>query len=718
MSGINSTVRINDGMSPALKSMNKALNIVLSSFEKLQSVSANAIDTSDIAAARAELNSAAIAVQRLEDNLSQAEDEQEQFTREVKNSNDAMSGLVHTVGGLIASYASFQTLMGAVNLSDQMTQTESRMNLIVDTEAGESVDELTAKIMDSANRSRSYYMDTANAVTSFAQRAGDAFSNNDEVIAFTETLNKMYVIAGATQEEQASSMLQLTQALGSGVLRGEEFNAVFEAAPNIMQAVADYMDIPIGQLRTMASEGQITADIVKNAIFDASTQVNEDFEGMNKTWQQVMTSFKNQALKSFKPVLDKINELANNEDIQNFAIASGVALAEVANWILIIFESMAEMGSFVYDNWSWIAPIIYTVAGILGTYYGILLLTKAAEMASAGIKIGMAIASFAVATATGSQASATAVATAAQYGLNTAILSCPIFWILAAIIAIIGVLFLLAGWITEVTGVTISGLGMILAVIYTAIAIIYNLFVSLYNFLGDLIASLANSFIDLAEFFANVWTDPLGSTVRLFGSWANAILGIVKGVANSIDALFGTELASGVQGWMNWVDNQITDNFGEAKIDLPEWEANYLNRWAYEDAAAYGIDGGNLITEWVGEQFSFGGLDELGAIEDSIAGLTQSVAADPYAPEIASNTGGMADNTEDIANAMEITEEDLKYLRDIAEQEAINRFTTAEIKIDMQNNNSINSNMDLDGMVSYLEDKLYESMEIAAEGVH
>ena len=155
MSGVSSTIRINDGMSPALRSMNKALNIVLNSFERMQSVSGNAIDVADIRDARTELANAATSASRLEEELRQAGNEQEEFTREVNNSESAMSGLVGKVGGLIAAYASAQTLMGAVNLSDQMAQTESRLKLIV--EPDDSLENLEQEILDSANRARADY---------------------------------------------------------------------------------------------------------------------------------------------------------------------------------------------------------------------------------------------------------------------------------------------------------------------------------------------------------------------------------------------------------------------------------------------------------------------------------------------------------------------------------------------------------------------------------
>lgn len=713
MSGINSTIRVNDGMSSALRSMNKALNIVLSSFETLQAVSSNPIDVADIKDARAELSNAAIAVSQVEDELKKAANAQDNFTDEVRDSESAMSGLVGKVAGLVAGYASWQTVMGAVNLSDQITQMESRARLIVDVEAGESLDELTEEIMASANRSRAGYLETANAVTAFAQRAGDAFNGNDEVIAFAETLNKMYVIAGASAEEQSSSMLQLTQALGSGVLRGEEFNAVFEAAPNIMQAVADYMGVPLGQLRDMAAEGQITADIVKNAIFSATDEVNADFESMNWTWEQVMTLFKNNAIQSLEPILRKINELANNESVQNFAISAGNALAYVANFAIMIFELLAGAGAFIYDNWSLLEPIIIAVAVALGLYTAALIAYNSAQAISNGIKAISAMRETIHAAALAMSTGATFSATAAQYGFNAALLACPITWILLIIIAIIAAIYLVVAAINKITGSTLSATGIIFGAISTAFAAIWNVILAFVSFFIGIGVNIYNLIGTFANFFANVFNDPVGAIVNLFAGLFDYILGIVEAAAEAIDLVLGTDLSSQVAAFRDDVDSAVADLVGEqtvvmeqasqeevlATLGLSELTIDYGDAWS----------AGYSLGESIEEGFAESPLDSLtSTASDTVAGLE----------DISGGIGDIAEDTGSISDNMEMSEEDLRYLRDIAEQEAINRFTTAEIRIDMQNNNTIGSNMDIDGIVTQLEDRLYESMEIAAEGVY
>lgn len=719
MAGVNSTIRINDGMSPALKSMNKALNLVLNSFEKVQAISGNAIDVADIRDARTELANAATAVNRLEDELKQAENAQEKLTKEANRTESAMGGLVKQALGLVAAYASFQSLMGLVNLSDSMSQTSSRLSLIVDVdenasraEIDKATKELEDKIFASANRSRSAYLDTAATVAAFAQRAGDAFSGNDEVIAFTETLNKMYVIAGATQEEQASSMLQLTQALGSGVLRGEEFNAVFEAAPNIMQAVAKYMDIPIGQLRTMAEEGKITADVVKNAIFDATTEVNEDFDNMKWTWQQVFTSFKNYAIKALDPVLSKISELANSEKVQKFAVNMGNAMAVVGTILAWVLELVVDIANFIGDNWTFIEPLVWGIAAAVGAYTLALIINAAVQGATA-------IATMAKAAATWVQTGATWAATAAQYGLNTAMYACPIMWIIMLVVALIAILIALwdnldgfRRFVADTWAFFAKGAGKLYnSVIVPLVNAVFSANRSILDGTQSFVSSIINYFADLAigvvESFDFV-TDKIKQLLEMY----NSVAGFFGNETINVDFVTST---AGINEMRKNLLSKTGAYFDAAQTKFEPIEELNLDDWnAKMDAGA------DAIADFKVMDFIKGKLGDVFGLEEEL-GLNPEDFASNFAASVPSYENlldGIGGDIGSISDSLEIAEEDLKYMRDIAEQEVINRFTTAEIRIDMQNNNSIASGMDIDGIVTQLEDKLYESMEIAAEGVY
>ena len=303
MATIGTAIRLNDMMSEPIRNITNAMNLMLSSWTSLDSATSGGLDVGDVESIRSELNQATRA-------LDQMGNEQQEFNHHVQNGSTAMDNMTDRILGAVGAFAGMQGMQKLVNLSDSFTQTTARLNMIND--GAQTTDELFDKIAASADRARASIATTADTVSKLSLNAGDAFSSNDETILFAENLNKLFAIAGTEQAQVASASLQLTQALGSGVLRGEEFNAVFEAAPNIMQTVADYMEVPIGKLRSMAQDGQITAEIVKNALLSATTDINEQFENMPMTWGQVWTGIMNELYYASIPLLEFINLLANN----------------------------------------------------------------------------------------------------------------------------------------------------------------------------------------------------------------------------------------------------------------------------------------------------------------------------------------------------------------------------------------------------------------------
>lgn len=701
MATIRTAIQVYDGMSPGLKAITNALNITISSFEAMQRASSNAIDTSSIQAAREQLNKAEIAFDEVEREIKQANEQQQKFNNEIRNGQTAASGLHSKFMKIAATVGAVLGAKQIIGLSDEITQTTARLNMIND--GLQTTEQLQNMIFQSAQRSRASYADTADIVAKLGLRAGDAFASNAETIAFAENLNKMFVVAGASQQEMASASLQLTQALGSGVLRGEELNAVFEAAPNIIQTIADYLDVPIGQIRDMAAEGQITADIVKNAVLSATEEINQQFESMPMTFAQIWTMIKNEALMAFQPVLQRMNEIGNSERFNiliNNLINGIVILATVAAELFDIITSIAGV---ISDNWSWLEPIVWGIVGAFIAYNAVALITNAI-LAIQGIQAKIAAASQMM------QAGATFTATVAQHGLNAALYACPLTWIILLIIALIVLFYAAVAAVNHFAGTSVSATGIIVGAFMVALAFIGNLFVGLWNLIVDVAASIWDVIATVAEFLANVFNDPIGSIVRLFAGMADAVLGILQGIAKAIDAIFGSNLAEAVSGWRSGLKGAVDDLVGEAKIQIPRLDTSslYLDRFEYGKAWEYGYAAGEKFEESINLKNILGDasrtLDayELGNQLDGIYSGVDSTAL---------NTAAMKDS-------MDATEEELKYLRDIAEQEVINRFTTAEIRIDAPINANIASNMDLDGVVNYLEEKLYETMQVAAEGVH
>ena len=566
MGAIRTSIVVNDGMSSALRGMNKALNIVLNSFAALESVADDPMQTAAIQTAREELAGVSLQVDSVEDEIRRAAEAQENYTEKVQGSHRASKGLLGTLKQVAAAYGVGQMASKALDTADAWSQTSARISLAA--REGENVDEIQQRIFESANRARSAYMDTADVVAKMGQRAGSAFGSTDEIIAFTETLSKMYKIAGASQEEQKSSMLQLTQALGSGVLRGEEFNAVFEAAPNIMQAVADYMDVPLGKLKDLASEGQITAGIVKNAVLGAAEEVNSDFASMPATFEQAWSLFSNQALMALDPVWDKLGEISSSDDFQSFASLSGQALAVFAGTVVSLLDAVAGAAGFVADNWSMIGPIVYGVAAAIALYTAALVANNTVQAIGNGLKAAAALQETVHAAHLAMSTGATFAATAAQYGLNAALLACPLTWILLAIIAVIAILYAAVAAINKVTGSTYSASGIIMGVVSVAVSFVMNLFLALLELVFGVVERLVNPFIMFANFLANVFVDPVGAVIHLFGDMADSVLAILEKIASAIDLVFGSNLAAAVSDWRGTLSAKVegaAEKYGNGK---------------------------------------------------------------------------------------------------------------------------------------------------------
>ena len=709
--------------------MNMGTNTANAELEQLRSQLNQAVqDQEDLnrAMERMDVSAANEAYLRLSNTVSNTEryirdntDEQGRFNRAIDEGAQGAGDLMNMIKGAVAAYASVQTIGKVMDLSDQLTSTTARINLMND--GLQSTQDLQNMIYLSAERSRGAYQTTADAVSKLGLMAGDAFSSSEEIIAFTEQLNKQFTIAGTEAAGIDAAMLQLTQAMGSGVLRGEEYNSILEQAPNIIQAIADYMEVPKGQLKDMAAEGEITAEIVKNAMFAAADETNAKFESMPKTFSQIWTSFQNTALMAFQPVLQRLNDVANSEAFQTFINGAIEALSMVAGIVVEIFNLIASVGTMIADNWSWLSPIIYGVAAALLVYYGRLMLVRGAELALAAVQGVVAVAKGILAAATMLVTGATWAQTTAQYGLNAAMYACPIVWIIILIIALIALFYAAVAALNKFAGTSVSATGIICGVFMVAAAYIGNLFVALINFVIDIFVVLWNFIAAFANFFGNVFNDPVGAIARLFFDLVDTVLSLLQSLASAIDTIFGSNLAGAVQGWRDSLGGWVDSTFGQGEEIMAKLNAEdlHLDRFEYSSAWDAGYSFGEGIDE------SIANFDPSSLFDTNVPGAGDYADLSGYGSDlgglggIGSGVDDIAGNTGAIADSMDITEEDLKYLRDIAEQEAVNRFTTAEISVDMSGmQNNISNGMDLDGVISGLTEGVNEAIDSMAEGVH
>lgn len=637
-------------------------------------------------------------------------DEQGCFNQKINEGTANADNLMNTIKSAIATYATVQTVGVVFDLSDTLTSTTARLSMMND--GVQTTSELINMVYAAAQDARGSFDQMADVVARFGNNARDAFGSSEEVVAFADLIQKQMTIAGASTQEAANAELQLSQALGSGVLRGDELNSIFEQAPNLIQNIADYLDVPIGQIREMAADGELSASVVKAAIFSAADDINSKFESMPQTFAQIWTSFQNTALMSFQPVLNRLNEIANSDAFQQFVNNAIGGLSAVASVSLEILNSLVNVADVVANNWSWISPIIGGVTAALMVYYGWQLANNAISLASKGIKIALAVASYAHAAATGAEVTATAAATAAQYSLNTAFLASPVTWVVMGIIALIAVLLAVTNAIAQVTGVTQSGVGIITGVIAVGGAFILNTIISLINSVITLGVSFWNMLANFAAAFGLIFNDPIAAIEVMFLSLFNFIVSIVSSAAGILDTIFGSDLQSAVQGFQDKIQTQINTTVENAGGDKPKTldPSNYtMDRISYGDAFSMGADFGDGVV---------GGISDFFNKTFNMDSVAPSIDLSDYTAGIGDGVKDIAGNTGAIKNSLNVSEDELRYLRDIAEQEVINRFTTAEITINQSNENHITNGMDLDGVISALCDGVSEAIEVAAEGIH
>lgn len=705
MATIRSQMVLNDGISGVLKRITNGLSTTLNAFEQVQRASGRAVDVTQIQAARAALAEANRDVDNMAEAYRRAAQQEEVLNKGLRNGASAADGLSGKVKGIVTTLAAGAGAKAVLGLSDQLASSSARLSLIVDD--GGSVDALEQKIMASAQRSRASYLGTMQTISKLGLQAGDAFNSNDELIRFTELLNKNFVIGGSSATEQAAAMYQLTQAMGSGRLQGDEYRSIIENAPMLAGAIEEYMrnvQGATGAMKDWSSEGLLTADVIKAAVFNSADEVEARFQQMPMTWGQVWTQMQNKAIAAFDPVLSKLNQVANSERFETVTDGIVSGLATIAAVAGVVLDLLISGGSLVVDNWSWLEPIVWGLVAAFVAYNTVALITNGLNAATA---LAEGVKAAALAMSTG----ATFAATVAQYGLNAALLACPITWIVLLIIALVAAFYAAVAAINHFAGTSLSATGIVMGAFAVAGAFIINLILGVVNFVIGIGVELYNLIATFANFFANVFNDPVGAIINLFAGMFDFILGIVQSAASLIDTVLGTDMSSAVAGFRNTVATKVEEIVGDQVEVMEKLNASdyQIQRIEYGDAWAAGNSLGRGIEDAVGGLFNF----DLGAAENY--GADSPFALD----DISNNAALTAANTGATADALTATTEELEYLRDIAERDAINRFTTAEVKIDMTGmQNRIEGGADLDGVISALTDGFTEALLTAAEGVH
>ncbi|MCC0753118.1 tape measure protein [Clostridioides sp. ZZV13-5731] len=763
MATIQTSIKIFDGMTPAFRNMTTSINTTINSLERLQQRLHNPLNTGGIQASQQSLNNIESILTRIEQKIGKTDEQQKKFNEDINKGASSTDKLLGNIKKVAGAYIGLKSIGSLINLSDQMTSTNARLNMINDGQQSDSG--LNKMIFQSAERARASYLDTAKIVTRVGMNAGKAFSSTKEIVAFAEQLNKKFVIAGATTEETNSALLQLTQGLGSGVLRGEELNAVFESAPNIIQSIADYLDVDIGKIRSMASEGMLTADIVKNSLLAAAEQTNAEFEKMPYTFGQIWTSIKNNAIMIFGVIQKKIEQSMSSKGFRTFidnlidtlyilgavgfdifngfiTLLSSPVFQGFANMMLVsigivvqgfgwLLTTIGSVINFIAQGWSIIQPLLITSIVLWGLY-------KAAILAGAivtAVQVGWtALQAFWTNLLNGSlltnimMSIAAAIATDALSG-SMILLMTTIVMVVAVIALVIAAVFIGIAIFNHFAGTSISAIGAVAGAISVAASFIGNIFIAVGNMLIDIVALIWNTFATFAEFLANVFNDPLGSVIRLFSGMADTVLGILQSIASAIDTIFGSNLANAVSGWSDKLQGWTDEVAGEAKIKVERIDPSSLHydRFNYSKAWDGGYKFGEKLENNIKDKFDISkiaedakkklGLDDLWDKKYGLGDGFGSAGLNSPLNDAAKGAKDTAGNTAKMAKTMDKSQEDLKYLRDIAEQEVINKFTGVNIKIDMNNTNNISKDTDVDGIVNVLTEKLNDAMVVSAEGI-
>lgn len=673
MATIENALQLTSGMTTALARVDKSIVRTRSGFESLRDAYINAFSTNVIQMAQINLNKSEIVIINIGEGLEQAKKSQEELNDSAKKSEGIYEKISKKIKGAVFSQ---QNIKKVLEYSDQMVNTRARLDIMND--GLQTTEELQNKVFQAAQRSRTSYKDTVAVVSELGLKAKNAFSNNNQAIAFAELMNQHFKLGCAPIEDQKKTMEKLVDAMASGNLKGNEFITIMETAPILAEAIADKMGKSIEEMSKLTSESSISADIIKEAMFSTADEVRVKFSQLPMTWADLWTKVSNAAGMFFQPILNGLNWIAENINI----IAP-----------LVLGLGSAFLVFLLAANWINITTAV----------------AKGFQAAQTLLSIGFGI-------ITGNSAAASA----AVFKFNSALLASPITWIIMLFMVLVGLIYAVVAAINHFAGTSISATGIIMGAFATLLAFIANVVMGALEIVFGVEEAIINVFAMLANFFGNLFNDPIGAIIKLFYDLADIIIGIIEKIASALDFIFGTQMADSLKDFRADIRVQAEEiaktggngTYQErvSKMDISEVLDNLglsMERYDYTEAFNAGYSLGEKIDSKIGNLFSGGAnnlLDEFG-LSNQLDDIYYN------GTETATNTASMADS-------MKSSEEELQYLRDLAEQEVINRFTTAEIKVDMTNHNNISSEMDLDGIVTYLEDKLYETMVIASEGVH
>ena len=709
MSTIQGSIMLMDAMSTPLNNIVGAINTTIVALQNVNNTDVS-IDTSRLANAQTMIVQAGAQLNEIEKNIQKRiQDnvvEQNKFNTALSKGVDKANSLYGKIKSFIGLYAGIQTVRMGLDVSDNISQTTARLNMIND--GKQTTDQLQQAIFQSAKNSRAGFLDTANVVSKLGLLAPQAFNSNMETVKFSELMAKSFKVGGASTSEQTSGMYQLTQAMASGKLQGDEFRSIMENAPLLAQAISKYTGKSIGDLKEMSKDGLITSDVIKNAVFAMSDEINTKFNSIPMTFGDVVTQIKSNAVNSFMSISSTMSGIFNSERFQGFidGVSSFINKAFVMiNWLI---KGISMVGTVLYEIWGPIQPILVTVLGLLTAYKLVMGFIAVKTAIASGIATIYNLALLAKQTMLGAVSVALAQATAAQTGLNLAILTCPITWIIAGIALVIAAIYGVVAVFNKITGKAVSATGIIVGVFYWMGGLIYNIIAATWNKLAQTFVSIYNLGVSIAEFFANVFKHPIRAVAHLFANFINFLIDKVKFLGSIIDTICGTNVVGRLETVQTAIGDWVNEKVGGNEITLKRMDATQvmMDRVGLKDMYNKGYE--------KGANFSLFGKNAETGID------TNTEFGNSTNPEVAKSNDLLKNidkNTKKAGDMLDLSHDEISYLRDLAEREAINRFTTAEVKVDVGGiTQHVASALDLDDIVDYMTNKMEEGIAIAAEG--
>lgn len=702
---LQTTISMINNVSPILTNVIESMNMVISAAYKLNDSTENMIDTSSLDASLSSLRNAQAELANMESFTSNLENEHRNYNKTVSESEGILSGIKGKVIGIVGAYAGLQSIKAFVGFSDELTSINSRLSFMLG--KGEKLFDVQSRIAQAARDSRTNYKNMADSVAKLTMLAGDAFSGLEEATRFSEILNKNFKVGGASAEEQAAAMYQLTQAMASGRLQGDEFVSIRENAPLLAQAIAKTMGVTMGELKELSSDGKITADVIKRAMFESADEIEGRFKKIPKTFSDLKTELTNTLILGLQGPMKKFNNFINTDSFQRFFNSLTNGIMVFSHFLGMALDIGISGFNLLANSINIVGPPLMGLLTIFGIY-------KTALAINNGLAFISSTAHFLMARAVSLYAIATGKATAIQGGFNAALLASPLFWIPAIIIGVIGLIYGIVAAINKVTGATYSATGLIVGSVLWAGATILNIAIGIINAIIQFIYTrFVSPFISIIEWVLNVAKggfDSFGDAVKnLIGNIISWFLDLGKVVTKIIDAIFGTDWSGGLEGLQNkvlsWGKNEkaitLDREVPEIKrIETKEW-FNKAYKWGEDKVKSMKDFASNIV-----------GQKELENNLESKDFLNTDAMTDPL-DEIAENTKSMNDKMKD----SEWENNNLSALKGLMETRAINDLSK-EIKLKVYNQftGDMKTDVDAEKIIDEANKKLLKDLILNING--